>query len=391
ERARLAEILEATTDFVGITDPAGRVLYVNHAGRRLLGLGEDQDVTGMRISDFHPEYQAELLTTEALPMAERCGVWSGETDFRSFTDGSVIPALQVILTHRGPGGDVEFYSTVARDLRPRIAAEKALHAAEAALRQSQKMEAVGRLAGGIAHDFNNLLTIMLGFSDLLIAKLGVDHPLRTDVLQIREAGHRAAALTRQLLAFSRRQVVEPRVLDPAASVLALEGMLKRLVGEQIALELRLSEHGLVRVDPSQLELVLINLAVNSRDAMPAGGRLTIATRNADLSEADVADLEGALEASPGAFVCISVADTGSGMDEATRSRIFEPFFTTKPPGRGTGLGLSTVYGIVRQSEGFLNVESSPARGTEITIYPPRVAGEEEAIAANGQASETQYA
>jgi PAS domain S-box-containing protein len=235
-------------------------------------------------------------------------------------------------------------------------------------RQSQKMEAVGRLAGGVAHDFNNLLTTILGYSHLMLGHLGEDAPERLEMEEIRKAGERAAALTQQLLAFSRKQVIEPRVLDVNAVVANMEKMLRRLIGEDIALETHLdSSAARIRADKSQLEQVILNVAVNSRDAMPRGGRFTIRTSPATLDEPFVRQHLGARA---GRYTAIVLSDTGSGMDAATLSRIFEPFFTTKETGRGTGLGMATVYGIVKQSEGYVWVDSKPGAGTRVWIYLP---------------------
>ena len=239
------------------------------------------------------------------------------------------------------------------------------------LRRSSKMEAIGRLAGGIAHDFNNLLTAISGYSHLLLSRLDEDDPLHNDVNEIRRAGDRAAELTRQLLAFSRRQMLHPVVLDLNAVVADTEKMLRRVIGEDIALATSLdSDLGLVEADAGQIEQVVMNLAVNSRDAMPHGGEITIGTANVDVGE--VRAREDA-EIAPGEYVTLSLSDTGAGMDEETLARIFEPFFTTKQPGQGTGLGLSTVYGIVKQSGGSIRVRSAPGQGSTFAVYLPRVA------------------
>jgi hypothetical protein len=238
------------------------------------------------------------------------------------------------------------------------------------LRQSQKMEAVGMLAGGIAHDFNNLLTIISGYSQLILVSLESKDPNRHAAEQIMKAGERAAALTRQLLAFSRRQVLQPRVLDLNKLVGSLSSMMQRLLGEDVDLRLMLpADLGRVSADPGQIEQVLMNLSVNSRDAMAKGGVLTIETANVVLDEGYASRHIGL---KPGPYILLAVSDNGSGMDAATKARLFEPFFTTKGPGRGTGLGLSTVFGIVKQSGGSVDVYSEPGRGTSVKVYLPRI-------------------
>ena len=241
---------------------------------------------------------------------------------------------------------------------------------DAELRQSHKMEAIGRLAGGVAHDFNNVLTAIFGYADLLLDQFTEDDPRRSDVQEIRAAAERAAALTRQLLAFSRKQMIQPRVLSLNAVVLNLETLLARLVGEDISLVIRTSEDlWNVRADPGQMEQVLMNLAANARDAMEEGGSLTISTENLIVEKDNDAARPG-LRA--GAFVALTVSDTGTGVPEDVRLHIFEPFFTTKAQGKGTGLGLATVYGIVKQNGGGVYLDSEEGRGTRFVIYLPRV-------------------
>src|SRR5204863_9100596 len=241
---------------------------------------------------------------------------------------------------------------------------------EEQFREAQKMEAVGRLAAGVAHDFNNLLTAILGTTDLMLEDLSPDDPDREGLHDIRSASERAAVLTRQLLTFSRQQVVSPQVLRLNDLILELEKLLRRLLGEDVAIRVAVApDCGGVRADPGQLEQVIVNLAVNARDAMPNGGRLTLETKNVDL-DADYPTDRVTIPA--GRYVMLAVTDTGTGMDAQTKARIFEPFFTTKPVGKGTGLGLATVYGTVKQFGGYIWVDSEPQGGTTFRIYLPEV-------------------
>jgi two-component system, cell cycle sensor histidine kinase and response regulator CckA len=241
---------------------------------------------------------------------------------------------------------------------------------EEQLRQAQKMEAVGRLAGGIAHDFNNLLTAIRGHAELLLGEMSGHHPLRADIEEINKAAERASTLTRQLLAFSRRQILQPRILDMDMVVVEMEKLIRRLIGEDIELQTKpAAKAARVRADRGQLEQVLMNLAVNARDAMPSGGRLTIETSIVDLDEQYTRFHPGSI---PGAYVRLGVTDTGVGMDARTLSHVFEPFFTTKAVGKGTGLGLATVYGVVKQSGGYIAVQSEAGLGTSFDIFLPRV-------------------
>ncbi|MEK6778636.1 MAG: PAS domain-containing protein, partial [Candidatus Deferrimicrobiota bacterium] len=255
------------------------------------------------------------------------------------------------------------------DVSSQKQAEEALRKSEDQLRQSQKMEAIGRLAGGVAHDFNNLLTAIRGYSDLLLLRLDGRSPMRREVEEIQKAGERATSLTRQLLAFSRKQVLQPKMMDLNAIVADTDKMLRRLIGENIDLVTVLKpDLGLVLVDPGQVEQVLMNLVVNARDAMPRGGKVTIETANVVLGEGYSKEHR---MVEPGPYVMLAISDTGVGMDEKTKTHLFEPFFTTKEKGKGTGLGLSTVYGIVKQSGGYVWVYSEVGQGATFKVYFPR--------------------
>ncbi len=273
--------------------------------------------------------------------------------------------LETSTAVRNEAGDIVAYQGILRD----VTAQRRL---ETQVRQAAKMEAVGRFAGGIAHDFNNLLTLIKGYAELLEMRLEPRSPDSQDAHQIISAADRAAALTRQLLAFTRQQVLEPKVLDLNQRVREVDKMLRRVIGEDVEVRLELAPNlGRIRADPTQIDQIVMNLAVNARDAMPEGGSVTFKTTNVELDSAFVQEHLGA---KAGPFVLLEVTDTGVGMDAATRSRVFEPFFTTKPKGEGTGLGLSTVYGIVQQSNGQIRVDSEPGRGATFEIFLPAAKG-----------------
>src|SRR5436309_3481812 len=368
---RQASILDAALDAIITIDAAGRVTEFNPAAERTFGYPRSEAL-GHELAELiippalrarHREGLARHLATgEARVLGRRVEL----TGMRR--DGTEFP-VEVAIT-RVPGKGPVMFTGFMRDLSEWRQAEEALRRSEEQLRMSQKMEAVGRLAGGVAHDFNNLLTVIQGHGELLLARLPPDDPNRHEIDQIRKASERAAALTRQLLAFSRRQVLQPRVLDVNAVVEDMDKMLRRLIGEDVELVMRL-DPGIahVRADPGQIEQVIMNLAVNARDAMPDGGRLIVETAGVDLDETFC---RNHAPAEPGPYVMLRLSDTGTGMDAQTRSHLFEPFFTTKEKGKGTGLGLATVYGIVKQSGGCIWAESERRPGAPFPIHLPPV-------------------
>jgi PAS domain S-box-containing protein len=344
-----------------MTDLDDVVLYANERIASITGY-EPHEVVGHRAAELLLDSES-ATTLEARHEKRMAGEAERyEVQVRR-KDGEKIWVEITGTPFRDPEGKVIGTLGALTDISERKALQEQLL-------QSQKMDAVGRLAGGVAHDFNNLLTAIKGFTELLLLDFEEVDPRRTFITEIQAAANRAASLTRQLLAFSRKQVLQPRVLDLNASVVDMEKMLRRLIGEDVTLETALdSKPTRVKADPGQVEQVILNLAVNARDAMPDGGRITVATSSARLTPEQMPRHAG-VEAGP--FAILTVTDTGTGMDEATRGRVFEPFFTTKEQGKGTGLGLSTVYGIVQQSGGFIELESEIDVGTTFRIFLPQV-------------------
>lgn len=358
---RQRAVIDGTPDIIFAKDLQGRFVMVNTPAALALGR-RPEEMIGRPFGEFFaPETAAAMEVAERQMMEEGTTVTAEET--LTAKGGKKLIVLVTKGVFRDREGKVAGVFGISRD----ITRARQL---ESELRQAQKMEAIGRLAGGIAHDFNNVLSVIMSYAGLLDADMGPDDPRRPDVKEIVQASERAARLTRQLLAFSRQQVLEPRILDLNEVVEGVDKMLRRIIGEDVALDNQLTRPlGSIMADPGQLEQVLLNLAVNSRDAMPRGGTLTIATSDAVI-EAGFTGAHGAVN--PGPYAVLSVTDTGMGMDEATMSQIFEPFFTTKEKGKGTGLGLSTVYGIVAQSGGYIRVRSTVGVGTTFEIGFPRV-------------------
>ena len=359
----LVAILESASQAIISIDRRGRIVLVNRRAGEMFGY-TGEELQGARVELLLPESKRAAHGRQRDEYFERprtrpMGIGLDLSGRRK--DGTEFPvevSLSTIETDDGIFG-IAFIS----DISPR----KAL---EAQLMHAQKMEAVGRLAGGVAHDFNNMLTVIAGYNRMILDELSTMDPLRGYAEEILKAADRAGALTNQLLAFSRRQVMQPRIININAVLGQTEKMLRRLIGEDVQLVMSLDKNaGNIKADPNHIEQAIVNLAVNSRDAMPNGGRLTIETGNVQIDENYVKTHMGV---KPGEFVMIAVSDTGHGMDSATRQNIFEPFFTTKQQGKGTGLGLATVYGMVKQSGGDIWVYSEPGQGTTFKLYFPLV-------------------
>ncbi|HEY8503908.1 MAG TPA: PAS domain S-box protein, partial [Gemmataceae bacterium] len=361
---RFRALIENSSDGIAVLSADGELIYASPSTFRMLGYGPEELLGEEGFRHIHPDDLPGVRARLADLMERPGGSVSAEARVRH-KDGSW-HWLEGVGTNLLGESSVRGVVFNFRDVTERKQLEEQFL-------QAQKMDAVGRLAGGVAHDFNNLLTVINGYTDLLLASPRTDEVSRRLLTEIQRAGERAASLTEQLLAFSRRQVVQPEVLDLNAVVADAEKMLRRLIGEDVEL-ITAPGPGLgpVRADKGQLGQVLLNLAVNARDAMPKGGTLTVATGNIELDEEYAHQNPEVL---PGRYAMLAVTDTGVGMDEVTRRRIFEPFFTTKPVGRGTGLGLATVYGIVKQHGGHIEVDTRPGQGTSFRIYLPRVNGE----------------
>ncbi len=359
-RHLLASVIEGLPDPVFVKDAEGRYLVVNEAVVRADGLAKT-DILGKTDLEFRPEESAAEFRRNDLEVMET-GRSATYAESVAYPDGSRRQWRTTKAPLRDSAGGVIGVVGVAHEVTEQLRVAAALQATESELRQAHKLEAVGRLAGGVAHDFNNLMTAILGYSDLLLPELAPEDQRRGDVQEIRRAAERGMMLTRQLLAFSRREVLDSRPLDVNTVVAEITSLLRRLIGDDVELETVLgSDLAPVSIDRGQLEQVIVNLAVNAHDAMPNGGRVVIETANAT----DPGRPPGARQ-----YALLSVTDTGTGMDESTLARIFDPYFTTKERGKGTGLGLSTVYGIVDSLGGHVVVDSEPERGTRFAVYLP---------------------
>ena len=363
DRARLATVVEQSAEAILITTVDGTIEYLNPAFERLTGTSRarllGRNAAALKISPGDEQTWSALRANLADGRP-----WSGQLA-HSRKDGAVLQVAAMVFPVRGHDGRIVNYVAGMRD----VTHEREV---EAQLRQAQKMEVAGRLAGGVAHDFNNLITVITGRAQLLLRDT-LEPRQHRNVELINETANRASALTRQLLAFSRKQAIAPRILDLSAVLANMTKMLRRLIGEDVELVMSAGAGlGYVKADPGQIEQVVMNLAVNGRDAMPDGGRITIATANVRV---DGHSARRGVALTPGDYVALSITDTGCGMSPETQAHVFEPFFTTKAPDKGTGLGLSTVYGIVKQSEGEIAIESEVGRGTTMTVYLPRVEGQ----------------
>jgi two-component system, cell cycle sensor histidine kinase and response regulator CckA len=356
-------LMEAASQAVLATDQTGMLVVANHRAEEMFGYTREE-LLGARIEMLLPESKRATHVRDrdgyfANPHARPMGIGLDLAARRK--DGSEFP-VEVSLSYVDTDEGLFAVALVSDISQRKLLEEQLLHA--------QKMEAVGRLAGGVAHDFNNMLTVISGYNRMILDELSTMDPLRGYAEEILKAADRAGALTNQLLAFSRRQIMRPRVINVNAVMSQSQKMLQRLIGEDVELKVALpSEVGNIRADPGHVAQAIVNLAVNARDAMPLGGRLTIETANVTLDENYAKTHMGV---KPGEFVMIAVSDTGYGMDGETRRRVFEPFFTTKEKGKGTGLGLATVYGMVKQTGGDIWVYSEPGQGTTFKLYFPRV-------------------
>jgi len=368
EKNQIQKYLDVAGVILVVLDKQGRISLINRKGCSILEKTREEVLGKNWFSCFIPERQRETAAEH----------------FSRLMDERAEPAEtseSALLRASGHERSILWNTVVLRDDRNSVCGlilsgediTERKHL-EAQFIQSQKMEAVGRLAGGIAHDFNNLISVILGYSSFLLETVTDAEDIHSDINEIQKAGERAASLTRQLLAFSRKQPLQPRVLRLDRLVCDMEKFLRRIIGEDIELVTKANDNlGDIKADPGQVEQVIMNLAVNARDAMPSGGTLTISTGSAAL---DGSFRNVSPEARPGNFITLTITDTGSGMSREVLNHVFEPFFTTKEPGKGTGLGLSTVYGIVRQHDGFITVNSEPGKGTTFAIYLPAFSFEE---------------
>ncbi len=370
--SKYRSIFDNAAEGIFQTTPEGKFLMANPATASILGFASPEELIRVRTDVVgqgyvHPEQREEFKR-----LVEQQGTVSGFEYEVLRNDGRVVWLSETAWAVRDPAGRIVCYEGILKDITERKRAEQERATLEGRIQQAQKMESVGQLAGGVAHDFNNMLGVILGHTELVIEQIDPADPLHDDLAEIRQAAIRSANLTRQLLAFARKQAAVPKVLDLNDTVAAMLNMLRRLIGEGIDLTWQPGADLFpLKVDPSQIDQILANLCVNARDAISGVGKVIVATANSTLD----AEYCAYARCAPGQYVRLTVSDDGCGMDEETLSHVFEPFFTTKSAGQGTGLGLSTVYGIVSQNNGFIDVSSRPDRGTTFTVYLPRHVGE----------------
>lgn len=359
---------ENAADMIAVVTVDGQRLYNSPSYERVLGYSPEELGRTSAYDQIHPDDREAVLVAAKEARSNAVG---RRVEYRiRHKNGDWLVLESTASAVRNAEGEVQKLVIVNRDITERKQLEQQLVL-------SQKLDAIGRLSGGVAHDFNNILGVIIGYSEALQERFGPDDPCREAVDEIRKAGQRAASLTQQLLAFSRKQVLEPQILDLNAVVTDVEKMLRRLIGEDVELKITAGpELGKVKADRGQIEQVMLNLAVNARDAMPRGGELKIETANAELTERDAKSYRYVV---PGQYIKLQISDTGCGMDEELQSHIFEPFFTTKEKGKGTGLGLATVYGVIKQSGGYIWVESQPGKGARFNIYLRRVESVQEEV------------
>ncbi|HLZ18733.1 MAG TPA: ATP-binding protein, partial [Smithellaceae bacterium] len=368
ELQKFASILRRSSEVINLMTLDGKMIFLNETGCRMLGIDPDR-VEEFNIRDVIPEPLGPMLKTELLPTLLMSGTWEGELQYKNIKTGDLVDVYAMTFTIADPVSKSPLYlANISRDISERKQAEAERIKLQEQLLQSQKLEAVGVLAGGVAHDFNNILGAIIGYAEITMDAMTPDDPLRQNLGKILDAAMRSTNIVRQLLAFARKQVIAPVLLDLNESVEATLKMIRRLIGENIELAwLPGTGPRKVLMDPSQLDQVLLNLCVNARDAIGGVGKVTIQTETVLFDETYCLSHTDVMA---GKYVQLSVSDNGCGMDKETQKHIFDPFFTTKGPGKGTGMGLATVYGIVRQNSGFVNAHSELGKGTTFKIYIP---------------------
>ena len=367
EKERLIAIVETTTDLVSTSTLDGKLTYLNSSGRSLAGWDKNESPAGKHIHDLHPKWALDVILSTGIQEAIHTGFWSGETAVKH-SNGIEIPVLQTIMAHRDGDGHPEYLSTIMRDISERKQVEQERERMQSQLFQSQKMESIGILAGGVAHDFNNMLHAMRGNIEMLLLSKPEGHPDSVRLMTAMRSMNRAAQLIQQLLVFSRKAAPRKMHVDLNQEVQDMAQLLERTIPKNITLELHIDpEARPIFADPMQIEQILLNLANNAVDAMPDGGKLVVETINVVLDETYTRLHPGA---SAGPYVLLTVTDSGCGMDKEVLDHAFDPFFTTKEVGKGTGLGLASVYGIVKAHGGHIQCYSEPGKGTTFRVYLP---------------------